>query len=136
MAWSYRQDSADEIYHDQVGVVLVEGKKLPQTPSSGVDAQEQLDPKKKEKRLEDNEKFREQQRKDAQTAPEREQESRDRDRIRTEEQNRLVSDEKNKKLDEIRNEEADRAKKARDEQQKQDQKEAPTGATEGPKAQP
>ena len=93
MAWSYRNDRSDEVYHNQVGVGLVEAEKLPHTPSSSQDAAEQLDPKKKEKRLEDEKKFKEQQQKDAQTAPEREQEGRDRERIRTEEQNRLVSDE-------------------------------------------
>lgn len=129
MGWSYLQDESDMVISNQGGPALVEGEKLPQPARSAVDAQEQLDPKKKEKRLEDNEKFKEQQQKDAQTAPEREQEGRDRERIRTEERNRLVTDEKNKKLDEMRKEEA---KKAQDEQQKKDQK----PEMEGPKPQP
>lgn len=134
MAWSYLQDESDMVVSSQGGPAVVEGQRLPQPARSAVDAQEQLDPKKKEKRLEDNEKFKKQQWEDAQTAPEREQEGRDRERIRTEERNRLVTDEKNKKLDEMRKEEADKAKKAQDEQQKKD-KEEEKPKSEGPKPQ-
>lgn len=42
MAWSYRQDLSDEIYHNQVGVAQVEGKKLPATPRSAEHAEELL----------------------------------------------------------------------------------------------
>jgi hypothetical protein len=59
MAWSYRQDRSDEVYHNQVGPVLVEAEKLPHTPSSSQHAKEMLDPDLVKKREEEEKKLQE-----------------------------------------------------------------------------
>jgi hypothetical protein len=122
MAWSYRSDLADETYHAP-GVALVEGETLPATPSSEQHAQEMMDPKAEEKRLKEEEKFREEAAKTANNAPHQAMLDRERERIRHEETAKVDQEELDKERDKIRKEEADRAKKAKSEADKEAKKE-------------
>jgi hypothetical protein len=53
MAWSYRQDRTDELYSENVGVTLVKGEKLPDTPADPEDSKEMLEKPEQKKGQED-----------------------------------------------------------------------------------
>src|SRR5262245_3749637 len=119
MAWSYRNDAADETYANTPGPALVDAQPLPETPASAEHAQDMLDPSRVEKREKEAAKSHEQAEKDKKEGKPTAQQQFDKARadhqtriqIRAEEKARLEQEERDKELEKIRKEEADNVKK-------------------------
>jgi len=71
MAWSYRNDSCDEVYSTQAGPTVVDTSDSPTghgPPRDAQHAKEILDPKEKDKRLKEEEKYNEAKKKEQEAA--------------------------------------------------------------------